>query len=254
MRLRGEETKLKPVRFRYCCSAFFLRKAVLAILFSSIWRFDFYALILSGLWISFFFFFLSTLDGDHFSCSPSSCLLECATWPLFYLLACLVFTPPHWCVSACLSPCNPSLSPASSAPISPQLARRSSIHPPNPNPHPRGLSLSHFTRLGALAIPHTSCSVLVASILFRSVPCMLLLARWFSHPAVTPPPPQGHPRCAQLSLKTLPCRHGSLGSPCWRSALRVMTLVLSPNIGSWCSERVQVCQLLETRWKLPRVP
>ena len=168
--------------------------------------------------------------------------------------ACLLVwsSPHHIGLSVCLSPFNPSLRPDFSAPISPQLIRRSSI----PHPHPR-VCLCHTSYHSAPCPPAalTSCSVLVGgieeSILFRSVPCMLLLARWFSHPAVTPPTPQGLPRCAQLSLKTLPCRHGSLGSPCWRSALRVMTLVLSPNI--YCSERVPMCQLAQTRRK-PAVP
>jgi hypothetical protein len=171
---------------------------------------------------------------------------------VFYLLACLVFAPPQWCVPVFVS-VEPLSRPDSSAPISPQLTRRSSI-PLHPNPS--GGCLSHTSCHSAPYLPpHTSFSVLVGgieeSILFRSVPCMLLLARWISHPAVTPPTPQGHPQCAQLSLKTLPCRHGSLGSPCWRSALRVMTLVLAPNIGRCRSERVPLCQLPETRRKPP---
>ena len=133
--------------------------------------------------------------------------------------ACLLVWSPlyHTGLSVCLYPLNsPSLRPDFSAPISPQLIRRSSIHP---LPPPSGLCLRHTSCHSASWLPpHTSCSVLVGgieeSILFRSVPCMLLLARSFSHPTVTPPIPQGLPRCAQLSLKTLPCRHGSLGSPC----------------------------------------
>ena len=128
------------------------------------------------------------------------------------LLACLVFTPPHWSVGVFVS-----LQPLSASRLqcSHFAATHTTLkHPPTPG----SVSVTlHATRRPVRPFP-TSCSVLVGgieeSILFRSVPCMLLLARWFSHPAVTPPTPQGLPRCAQLSLKTLPCRHGSLGSPC----------------------------------------
>jgi hypothetical protein len=101
----------------------------------------------------------------------------------------------HSTTVVCLSAFNPSLPPDTNAPISPQLTRRWSI-PPFPS-NLRRLSLSHFMPLGVLSIPHASCSVLVGgieeSILFLSMPCMLLLARWFSHPAATPPPPTHSP-------------------------------------------------------------
>jgi len=147
-----------------------------------------------------------------------SSVLVRATWSVFCLFACL--SGLHFTTLVCPCVCLPSTPlSASRLQCSHFAATHTTLkHPPHPHLQPPGLSLSHFTPLGALSTSHTSCSVLVGgiekSILFRCVPCMLLLARWFSHPAVTPPSPQGLPWCAQLSLKTLPCRHGSLGSPC----------------------------------------
>lgn len=110
---------------------------------------------------------------------PFSSVFVRATWSVFCLLACLVFTPPHWSVRVFVSLQTPLCVQTSLLPF-----RRNSYDAQASPPHPpSGLSLSHFVPLGALSTPHTSCSVLVGgieeSILFRSVPCMLLLARWF---------------------------------------------------------------------------